>query len=170
MWKLIKPEEIKDNVFQAIGKDWMLITAGTEEKANAMTASWGGMGILWRKPVVTAYIRPQRFTKGLVDAQDIFTLSFYEEAYRKSLNYMGTVSGAQEDKIAGGGLTLKLFDGVPAFEESRMVLVCKKLYTQELKEECFLYPELIEQNYAQKDFHTMYIGEVMQVYVKESDK
>ncbi len=168
MWKKIKPEEMTDNVFKAIGKDWMLITAGTEEKANAMTASWGGMGILWHKPVATAYIRPQRFTKKFVDEQEYFTLSFYQEAYRKSLNYMGAVSGAQEDKIAGGGLTLELFDGVPAFAESRMVLVCKKLYVQELKEECFLYPEIVEKNYSQKDFHTMYIGEITQVYVKES--
>ncbi len=166
MWKEVKPEQLTDNVFHAIGKEWMLIAAGDEKKANAMTASWGGMGILWGKPVATAYIRPQRYTKGFVDANEYFTLSFYDESYRKMLNYMGSVSGAMEDKIAGSGLTLKMFDGAPAFEESRMVLVCKKLYAQRLEESGFFYEELIEKNYPQKDYHTMYIGEIVHVYVK----
>lgn len=166
MWKEIKPEEMKDNPFQAIGSDWMLIAAGDEKKANAMTASWGGLGILWNKPVATAYIRPQRFTKGLVDEKEQFTLSFYGEEYRKMLSYMGRVSGADEDKIAGSGLTLAMFDGVPAFEEARMVLVCRKLYAQELEECCFLDSGLVDKNYPEQDFHTMYIAEIQRVYVK----
>ena len=80
MWREIKPEEMTDNTFQAIGKDWMLITAGDEEKANTMTASWGGLGILWNKPVATAYIRPQRYTKKFVDGKESFTLAFMTRA------------------------------------------------------------------------------------------
>ena len=41
----------KENAFDLIGKEWMLVTAGTEDKFNTMTASWGGVGILWNKPV-----------------------------------------------------------------------------------------------------------------------
>ncbi len=70
-------EELQMNPFTKIGKEWMLITAGNEEKHNTMTASWGGVGVLWGKNVVTAYIRPQRYTKEFVDAQDVFTLSFF---------------------------------------------------------------------------------------------
>ncbi len=168
MWREIRPEEMTDNVFRAIGKDWMLIGAGDEKRANAMTASWGGMGILWGKPVATVYLRPQRYTKGLVDAGEYFTLSFYEEQYRKALNYMGTVSGADEDKIGGSGLTLEFFDGAPAFSESRLVLVCRKLYAQTLDEKGFFFQELVEKNYPQKDYHTMYIGEIVRAYVKDA--
>ena len=57
----IKAEELKDNPFDLIGKQWMLITAGNEEKCNTMTASWGGVGIMWGKPTATAYIRDSRY-------------------------------------------------------------------------------------------------------------
>ena len=88
MWKEKKPLELKENPFEMIGKDWLLITAGTKESCNAMTASWGGLGVLWGKNVVTVYIRPQRYTKEFVDAQDTFTLSFFDGKYFKkaSLN------------------------------------------------------------------------------------
>ena len=73
----IKPEELDFNPFQKIGKQWMLITAGNESGYNTMTASWGGAGVMWGKPSVTAYIRPQRYTKEFVDREETFTLSFY---------------------------------------------------------------------------------------------
>ena len=66
-FKEIKPEELKDNPFDLIGKEWMLITAGDERKCNTMTASWGGVGIMWSKPVATANYRDSRFTKEFVD-------------------------------------------------------------------------------------------------------
>ena len=62
-FKEIKPEELNFNPFTRIGSDWMLLTAGTEDKFNTMTASWGGAGVFWGKPAVTCYIRPQRYTK-----------------------------------------------------------------------------------------------------------
>lgn len=68
-------ESLQFNPFTKIGKEWMLITAGDEKKHNTMTASWGGVGIMWGKQVVTAYIRPQRYTKEFVDAEGLFTLS-----------------------------------------------------------------------------------------------
>ena len=69
-FKEVKVEELPFNPFTKIGSEWMLITAGTEEKYNTMTASWGGAGVLWNKNVVTCYIRPQRYTKEFVDAND----------------------------------------------------------------------------------------------------
>ena len=74
----IKPEELKENPFDLIGKQWMLITAGDETKCNTMTASWGGVGIMWGKPTATAYIRDSRFTKEFVDGSEYYTLSFFE--------------------------------------------------------------------------------------------
>ena len=89
----IKAEELKDNPFDLIGKQWMLITAGNEEKCNTMTASWGGVGIMWGKNIATAYIRPQRYTKKFMDETGMYTLSFLSEDYRKALSVCGSVSG-----------------------------------------------------------------------------
>ena len=36
-FKQIRPEEMTDNVFSLVGKDWMLITSGTPENYNMMT-------------------------------------------------------------------------------------------------------------------------------------
>ena len=91
--KELKAEELQMNPFTKIGKEWMLITAGNEEKCNTMTASWGGVGIMWGKNAVTTYIRPQRYTKEFVDANDTFTISFFDESYRKAFNICGSVSG-----------------------------------------------------------------------------
>ena len=102
--KEIKPEELQKNPFQMIGKEWLLVTAEKEGKANTMTASWGGVGIMWGKPVAYVFIRPQRYTKEFIDAGDHFSLSVLGEDYRKTLNYFGTVSGRDEDKIAKSGL------------------------------------------------------------------
>ena len=98
-------ESLEFNPFKKISKQWMLITAGDEKKSNTMTASWGGLGIMWGKNVATAYIRPNRYTKEFVDQTDRFTLSFLPEEERKALNYCGTVSGRDvEDKWAAAGL------------------------------------------------------------------
>ena len=166
-FKEIAAEELNMNPFTKIGKDWLLITAGTEEKINTLTASWGGVGVIWGKNAVTTYIRPQRYTKEFVDHNDTFTISFYSEAYRKALSLCGSVSGRDEDKIKEAGLTPYFVDGTPAFEEADMILVCKKMYHDEIVPEKFDAPENEEKWYPQKDYHTMYISEVLKVLVKE---
>lgn len=162
----IAPEEWKANSFQAIGKDWMLITAKKENAVNTMTAAWGGTGVMWGKNVVFVVIRPQRYTKEFVDSGDRFTLSFMGNEYKKVTAYLGSVSGRDEDKIAKSELTIKEIDQVPYFEEAYTVMKCKKLYRQELTEECFFEEENSEQWYPDKDYHIMYIAEIETVLVK----
>lgn len=167
MWKEIKPSELQDNPFTLIGQDWMLITAGNEEKVNAMTASWGGVGIMWGSPAATCYIRPQRHTKIFVDQEECFSLAFFDNSYRKMLNYMGTVSGADEDKIKGSGLTVSFVDGVPVFEEAKLVIICKKQFAQYMDPSNIIDPEVDGKWYPDKDYHTMYISRIEKVLVKE---
>lgn len=167
MWNEIKPEACQDNPFTLIGKEWMLITAGNEEKANAMTASWGGVGVMWGKNVAYVAIRPNRYTKEFVDREERFSLNILPEKYRETLNYMGTVSGRDEDKMAASGLTTEFVEGVPIFAESRMVFLCRKLFAQEMQEESFLQEETIAKWYPQKDYHTLYIVEIEKVYVRD---
>ena len=109
-FKEITPQELDSNVFKMIGEDWLLITAKKEDRCNSMTASWGGLGILWNKPVAFIFIRPQRFTKQFVDAGETFSLTVLPPEYRDTYKYLGTVSGYQEDKITKAALTV-LEDG-----------------------------------------------------------
>lgn len=163
----ISCDELEFNPFKKISRQWMLVTAGDEKKSNTMTASWGGLGIMWGKNVATAYIRPQRYTKEFIDQTDKFTLSFLAEEYRKSLNVCGSVSGKDvEDKWAEAGLHPYVTDGTVGVEEAEMILVCRKLYHQEMKPECFDEKENDTKWYPDKDYHTMYIAEIEKVLVK----
>lgn len=167
-FKEVKVEELTMNPFTTIGKEWLLITAGNEEKCNTMTASWGAMGELWGKHVVTAYIRPQRYTKEFVDSEGIFTISVLGEEYRKALTYCGKVSGREEDKMKTAGISPYFVDGTAGIEQANMIMVCKTLYHDTIKPECFDVDENDEKWYPQKDYHTMYIAEVLKVLVKEA--
>lgn len=155
------------NPFDRIGKQWMLITAGDKEKSNTMTASWGGVGIMWGKPTATVYIRPQRYTKEFVDRNEYFTISFLPETYRKALNVCGTVSGKDTaDKWKEAGLHPFETEGTVGVEEAEEIYVCRKLYAQKMLPGCFLETECDEKWYPEKDYHTMYIAEIVKILKK----
>ena len=164
-FKEIQPEQLPDNPFKLIGKDWMLITAGTPESFNTMTASWGGLGVLWEKKVAFCFIRPTRHTFGFMEKAEEFTLSFFEGQHRKALAFCGSHSGRDTDKIKGSGLVPVKKDKVVYFEEARLVLVCRKLYFQDISPDRFLDPKINEM-YPLKDYHRMYVGEIVQCLVK----
>mgnify|MGYP005763196669 CR=1 FL=1 len=169
-WSKKSVKELNNNVFQAIGDEWMLITAEKDGIVNTMTASWGAMGIMWGKTVATAYIRPQRYTKEFVDAADTFTLTFFGGEEKKAMGLLGSVSGREmPDKIEKSGLHVAKVDGHATFEEASLVLVCKKLYVQEMKPECFLGQEEIDRWYPEKDFHFMYMAEIINAYTPEKE-
>ena len=164
---MLQKKEIKElmiNPFAAVGDEWMLITAGTKENCNTMTAAWGGLGVLWKKNVATIYVRPQRYTKKFVDEQEYFTLCFFGDKYREELALCGTKSGRDMDKIKACNFTVvESENGAPYFEEARLVLVCRKLYQDTLKQECFLDRACDEKCYPEHDYHDFYVGEVVEV-------
>lgn len=166
-WKEIKPEEWDANPFKAIGKDWMLITAGEKNHCNTMTASWGGVGVIWGKPSVTAYIRQNRYTKEFIDQEEMFTLTFFDESYRKALNLCGTVSGRDRDKIKEAGLTPIDIEGTTAFEEANVIILCKKQFHQFMDPEGFDVKENETTWYSDQNYHTMYIASIEKIYIKE---
>ncbi len=165
-FKEISPSEIKNNPFDLIGKDWALVTAKNENSCNTMTASWGGVGIMWNRPVAFTFIRPQRFTFGLIENEEYFTLSFYGEEYRKALNFCGTKSGRDFDKAKECGFTPVYDEKAPYFAEAELVLVCKKLYAQDLNEESAVEKDIVLPNYNGDDYHRMYISEIVKVLKK----
>lgn len=159
-FKEITPEELTDNAFHLINKDWMLVAAEKNGKTNMMTASWGGIGVLWGKPVAFIFIRPQRYTKEFIDSADTLSLSFFDESHRPALNYCGKISGRDEDKIAGSGLTLAHHGPTPYFEEARLVMECRKLYVQEMDPAGFIDNESKTKWYADNDYHTVYVAAI----------
>lgn len=165
MFHEVNPLELSCNPFQMIGKDWALVTAGDETGYNTMTVSWGNMGIMWNKNIVTVFIRPQRYTKEFLDRFDSFTLSFYEESFREALKLCGSKSGRDLDKIKAAGLTPVHENGTTYFEEARLVLECKKIYLDKIRPEGFLDPS-IQKNYPENDYHLIYMGEITRVLQK----
>ena len=165
-FKVINPRELQGNVFKLIGDKWMLITAAKENgEVNTMTASWGGMGIMWGKPVASCVVRPVRYTYEFMEAADYFTLTFFPEEYRKALNLLGTKSGRDGDKIAESGLNPVKIQDVFSFEEAEITLICKKIYYQDIDPANFTDKDL-DRNYPNKDYHRMYFGEIVEAFIK----
>lgn len=165
MFKKVDPRELNFNVFSAIGDQWMLVTAGTVERCNTMTASWGGLGVLWGKPMAIAYIRPQRYTKEFVDGNEYFTLSFYGEEYREQLALCGRASGRDTDKVKQCGFTVAAGEGgAPYFEEAETVLVCRKRMVLPMPEDAVPADE--RERWYKGDYHHMYWGEIVEALVK----
>ena len=140
----ISVEQLEDNPFTLINKDWMLITAGDAEKHNTMTASWGGVGELWGKYVSTIYIRPQRYTLEFVEREEYYSLCFFGPEYRQALSLCGSKSGRDVDKDAATGLTPCFDQAAPYYEQARLVFLCRKLYRQDMVERAFLDKGLLE--------------------------
>ncbi|MBQ9797476.1 MAG: flavin reductase family protein [Clostridia bacterium] len=157
-----------DGVFDRIGKQWMLISATDGKHTNTMTASWGCLGVLWNKPVAVCFIRPQRYTYTLTEKAEHLSLAFLGEAHRAALTYCGRNSGRDGDKFAAAGLHCVMTEGgVPYPAEAELVLICRKLYADDLKKASFLDASLLS-NYAKDDFHRVYICEIEQALVRKS--
>lgn len=170
-FEVMTPDSFDFNPFQLIGKEWMAITTATGNDVNAMTASWGGMGVMWGKNVVYIVVRDSRYTKELLDKSHGFSISFFQdETYRKALNYLGTVSGREEDKLKKLGFTLGCVDGIPHIEEAKYTFMCRTLCCQPITPESFIAPEIQEKWYKDGDYHNLYIGEILSVLVKNNQE
>ena len=154
-YKEINPIDLNESTFRLIGHDWMLVTAAHNSRVNTMTASWGGFGVLFNKNVAFIFVRPQRFTKEFVDGSDRFSLSFFDKSFKKELSYLGTASGKDEDKISKAGLTTLYLGETPYFEESRLIMICKKLYAQDMTRESFIDVDMRKKHYPEEDYHTL---------------
>ncbi|MCI1965719.1 MAG: flavin reductase [Oscillospiraceae bacterium] len=162
-FKEVPVSEFSLNPFTTIGKEWMLISAGNAEQCNTMTASWGGLGIMWNKPVSTIYIRPSRYTLEFLNRESHYSLCVFDESHREALNYCGSHSGRDGDKIKAAHLSPAFTENAPYFKEAKLVLICRKLYRQTMAPECFLDSAVDKANYPKKDYHEMFIGEIEKV-------
>ena len=163
--KEINVREIKENAVKMISDDWMLVTAGDESGFNTMTASWGGIGELWAKDVVFVFIRPQRYTLEFIEKNDVFSLSFFGGNYKKELTFCGRNSGRDVDKIKETNFTPVFSDDTTYFDEADTVLICKKLAVTEITPDSFLDKD-IDKNYANKDYHKVFVAEIVKTLKK----
>ncbi|MDD4843267.1 MAG: flavin reductase [Anaerotignum sp.] len=169
-FKELQVKEFQYNPFDLIGNEWMFISAVKEGKVNTLTASWGGFGVMWNRNVVFVFIRQSRFTKEFVDAADSFSLTFFDtEKYREIMTQLGTESGRKESKMQKAGITVEQVDGVPYFKEAKLVVICRKMSRHHLSSEGFIDETVEPQWYADKDYHEMYIGEVVKIFEKENE-
>ena len=166
MQKEINIRELKDNFVKMISNDWALLTAGKNDNFNTMTVSWGGIGELWNKDVCFIFVRPQRYTYEFIEKNDYFSLSFFGGEHKKELGVCGSKSGRDIDKIAETGfLPIDLGEAV-GFEQAKVNIVLKKLAYQDMKPDGFI-DETIMNNYANNDFHRIYVGEIVKVIAEE---
>lgn len=166
--KRIEIKDLTENFFETISKEWMLVTAGTPEHFNTMTASWGGIGFLWNKPVAFVFIRPERYTYEFAEKNEYLTLSFLGDENRQIHNICGSKSGRDTDKVQETGLKpLPTPEGNITFKQSRLTLECRKLYSRMLEPESFIDKQPLEKWYSENNgMHKMYIVEIVNVWKK----
>ncbi len=163
--KEINIRDIKESAVGMINDGWALVSAGNELSWNTMTVSWGALGELWGKDVAFVFIRPQRYTYEFFEREELFTVSFFAEEHREILKICGAKSGRDCNKAQLTGLKAEFSQGAPCFEQAQYTLVCRKVAAQDLDPAGFI-DENIEKNYANKDYHRMYVGEILKVLKK----
>ncbi len=166
MFQEIDITKLSFNPFTKIDKEWMLVTAGNAQKCNTMTASWGGLGVLWNKYVSFIFIRPQRYTMEFLEKEDFYSLCFFDESERKALGYCGGHSGRDVDKMKETGLTPVYSEAAPYFEQAKLVFICRKMHGQDIDPACFIDKGIDAGCYPKKDYHKMFIGNIVKVLEK----
>ena len=145
--------------------DWMLITAGKDSGFNTMLASWGGIGVLWGSPVAFIFVRESRYTKEFIDKNDSFSLTFFSDKYKDALSLCGTVSGRDRDKVKEAGLSPVYSGNTTYFSQASIVFNCKKLSATFISPDDLIDKSILEQFYANKDYHIMYVGKIEEILV-----
>lgn len=166
----VSPEDFNENIFNLVGKDWTVITAG--ESPNSMVASWGGVGIMFNKPVTWCFLRANRYTLEKIRETGTYTMCYFPEEYKEDIMQFGIKSGRDTDKMSQTKLTPMMTPaGAPAYEEAKIIIECQliaaptvskdEFYTQEGKD--FLQGGFNEA----KDWHKLVYGEITNIYVRK---
>lgn len=165
LFKKINLNSLSENYFNILNNDWGLLTAGKPESFNTMTISWGSVGVMWNKPVVFCFVRPQRYTYEFMNRNHYFTLSFFNPEFKQALDFCGNHSGRNTDKMKATELIPYATDlGNVIFQQARLAFECKKLYAENLKPEAFIDQSILKSTYQNNDFHRMFIGEIVNCF------
>lgn len=176
MKKEIKVWDYANEIMKALEKG-VLLTTKNGDKVNSMTIAWGMLGIEWGKPLFTAFVRENRFTKFQLEENGEFTVNIpLENTHRKLLGQCGTTTGKNIDKVREFGLILEESDeiSVPGIHQFPLTLECRVIYKQmqdasaiSEKDRNTFYPQDVDSSNtgANKDYHIAYYGEIMKAYI-----
>jgi flavin reductase (DIM6/NTAB) family NADH-FMN oxidoreductase RutF len=168
----IKLPEYLGRIYTELHKGVLITTQG-DGKPNAMTISWGALGIDWARPVFTTYVRHSRYTHELLERGGEFTVNIpFGEADRKIMGFCGSKSGRDIDKFAALGLTAvpSLSVAPPAIAQLPLTLECRVVNKGEQSIDALtdaakdrFYPAVD----GVRDTHTIYYGEILRAYILE---
>ena len=131
---------------------------------NVLTVAWTGT-ICSDPPMVYVSVRKNRYSHHILKETGEFFINLTTEKLAFATDYCGVKSGRDTDKFAAAGLTPAFAEcGAPYVAEGELVLVCRKLYAQDMTGDAFLDREIVEKSYPQKDYHRMYVGEIVEAY------
>ena len=169
-YEAISPEEFNENIFKLVGKDFTVITAG--EKPNSMVASWGGIGIMFNKPVTWNFLRANRYTLEKMRETGTFTMCWFPDQYKGDIMQFGTKSGRNTDKMAQTKLTpMATPDGYPAYAEAKIIIECKLIAASTVSKDEFYTEEaktFLQEGYDDaKDWHKLVYGEITNIYIRK---
>lgn len=144
------------------------LTVQDGDRCNTMTIGWATLGICWRKPVLMVAVRDSRYTYGIIDAADDFCLSIPAGDLRDEIFYCGTKSGRDVDKFKECGLKTRPAQKVatPIIDIPGLHVECKIIYKSAMNP-AFLAEEL-HALYPEKDYHTLFFGDVVAYYNLDS--
>lgn len=166
-WQEITPRDIEGNPVRMFADEWFELAAGKEGDMNLMTIAWGTLGELWSKPVVTVYVSTSRYTYEYMEKNDYFTITHFPAFMREKLQYLGTASGRDEDKVKGAGLTVEFTAlGNPIFAEADLAIECKKIYSDQFKADKMPLERRQWHEETGTGIHVMYVGEIVNVWKK----
>lgn len=165
-FRKVNVNELCFSPVEAIGEDWGILTGVSDKGFNSMTVSWGSVGVLWSKPVVFAFVRPQRHTYGFMNDGEMFSLAIMSKELHKRMTVFGRASGRDVDKYTESGFTAVSEEGVVYPEEAELVFICKKIANGDIKPDWFIDESIDPDNYPNKDYHRMFIGEIVTVLKK----
>ncbi len=170
-WEKIAPSEITDNAIDLIDNYKGILAMGNKEEHNAMTIGWGTLGVLWGKPIYTVFVSSSRFSYTLLEKYDTFTVTFFNKSHMKDVIYLGHHSGRDDDKIRKTSLHLNYTEaGNPIFDEAFLVIECRKIYAAPFDSSKLLPEQKEFYEKRQIGIHTEYVGEILNVFVKEENR
>ena len=143
----------------------LLVSVDTEGKPNTMTIGWGTVGIIWGKPIFVVLVRPSRYTYGLMEETEDFTVNVPTSDLADVVAFCGIESGRDHDKFTEKGLVAVPGRKVksPIIEQCVIHYECKVVHKNDVLKDK-LAGDITRSSYPGGDFHTLYYGEILSVY------
>lgn len=143
----------------------LLVSVGSDGRKNIMTIGWGLVGVLWREPVFMVAVRDSRYTHGLIEETNEFTVNVPGDNMGEVIKLCGNVSGRDHDKFKETGLTAVAGKNVqvPIISECVLNFECKVIGKTQVSPEK-LSEEVLQSCYPRDDYHTLYYGKILSVY------